>query len=261
MPKFAANLTLLFTEYDFPDRFDAAAKAGFGAVECQLPYAFDKNVIADRLYKNRLEMVLHNIPVGDWATGERGIACLPDRMGEFQDGVELAISYANVFDCKQLNCLAGIPDPETDEDVTKQTLLDNLKFAAQELGKENIRLLTEPVNTNDNPGFYLHTMRQALEIIRLVDSHNLFLQFDIYHMQIMQGDLARTIEKHMNKIKHMQIADNPSRHEPGTGEINFEFLFSHIDQIGYDGWIGCEYFPKADTESGLVWIDRLTDAA
>ena len=259
MPRFAANLSLLFTEYDFLDRFETAARAGFDAVECQLPYPFDKDTIADQLATNGLQMVLHNIPVGDWAAGERGIACLPDRIGEFQDGVGLAITYAKTLGCNQLNCLAGIPGAETDDDVTKQTLIDNLKFAANELNKQNIRLLTEPVNTIDNPGFYLHSTQQALDIIRQVDSDNLFLQYDIYHMQIMEGDLACKIENNLDKIKHMQLGDNPGRHEPGTGEINFEFLFRHIDQIGYDGWIGCEYFPKADTESGLIWVKQLSN--
>jgi len=261
MPRFAANLTLLFTEHDFLGRFEAAARAGFDAVECQLPYGFDKNVIADRLAASTLEMVLHNIPVGDWAAGERGIACLSDRIGEFQDGVELAINYAKTLGCKQLNCLAGVPDAETDEDVTRQTLIENLRFAANELNKENIHLLTEPVNTIDNPGFYLHSTRHALDIIQQVESDNLYLQYDIYHMQIMEGDLARTIENNLDKIKHIQLGDSPGRHEPGTGEINFDFILRHLDRIGYDGWIGCEYFPLNDTYAGLSWTDKLTDGA
>ncbi len=256
MPKFAANLSLLFTEHEFLDRFDAAANAGFRAVECQFPYALDQNAIADRLTVCELEWVLHNLPAGNWAAGDRGIACLPNRINEFQDGVGLAIRYAKTLGCKQLNCLAGIPDVDTDEDTVKQTLIENLRFAALELEKENIRLLTEPVNIRDNPGFYLHSVQQTFDIIQQVNSKNLFLQFDVYHMQIMQGDLARTIESALDHIKHIQIADNPGRHEPGTGEINFEFLFRRLDEIGYDGWIGCEYLPLNDTETGLFWINK-----
>jgi hydroxypyruvate isomerase len=216
------------------------------------PYEYDKGQLAEQLEKHRLVQVLHNLPAGDWGEGERGIACHPDRVGEFQDGVGKAIEYATALNCKQLNCLAGIR-PEAPEDRQRAAFVSNLKFAALKLKEAGIKLLIEPINTRDIPGFYLTRSSQALEIIREVGSDNLFLQYDIYHMQIMEGDLARTIENNLALIPHMQLADNPGRNEPGTGEINYPFLFEHIDGIGYTGWIGCEYRPKTKTEDGLGW--------
>jgi hydroxypyruvate isomerase len=254
MPKFCANLTLLFNEYSFIDRFAAAAKAGFNGVEYLFPYEHDKSRLAAQLEKHGLVQVLHNLPAGNWAKGERGIACHPDRVGEFQDGVGKAIEYARALNCKQLNCLAGICPQDAPDDRQRAAFVSNLKFAALKLKEAGIKLLIEPINTRDIPGFYLTRSRQALEIIREVGSDNLFLQYDIYHMQIMEGDLARTIESNLALIPHMQLADNPGRNEPGTGEINYAFLFDHIDGIGYKGWIGCEYKPKTQTEDGLSWI-------
>jgi hydroxypyruvate isomerase len=256
MPKFAANLTMMFNEVDFPDRFKRAANAGFKGVEYLFPYPYDKNQLADLLKTHKLAQVLHNLPAGDWAKGERGIACLPDRVGEFQDGVGQAIEYAKALDCKQLNCLAGIAPQNVPAEKARATFVGNLKFAAAELKKAGIRLLAEPINTRDIPGFYLNRTPQALDIFKEVGSDNLLLQYDIYHMQIMEGDLAMTIEKNLKQIAHMQLADNPGRHEPGTGEINYEFLFGFIDRTGYSGWIGCEYKPAAKTEAGLGWIKR-----
>jgi hydroxypyruvate isomerase len=254
MPKFCANLTLLFNEYSFIDRFAAAAKAGFKGVEYLFPYEHDKSRLAAQLEKHGLVQVLHNLPAGDWAKGERGIGCHPHRVGEFQDGVGKAIEYARALNCKQLNCLAGICPKDAPDDRQRAAFVSNLKFAALKLKEAGIKLLIEPINTRDIPGFYLTRSHQALEIIREVGSDNLFLQYDIYHMQIMEGDLARTIEANLALIPHMQLADNPGRNEPGTGEINYAFLFDHIDRIGYKGWIGCEYKPKAKTEDGLSWI-------
>jgi hydroxypyruvate isomerase len=254
MPKFCANLTLLFNEYPFIERFAAAAKVGFKGVEYLFPYEHDKDKLAEELKKHRLTQVLHNLPAGDWAKGERGIACHPDRVGEFQDGVGQAIEYARALNCKQLNCLAGTCPPSAAEDRQRAAFVSNLKFAALKLKESGIKLLIEPINTRDIPGFYLTRSRQALEIIKEVGSDNLFLQYDIYHMQIMEGDLARTIESNLALIPHMQLADNPGRNEPGTGEINYNFLFEHIDRIGYKGWIGCEYKPRKTTEEGLSWI-------
>ena len=252
MPKLCANLTFLFNEHEFIERFAAAAKAGFKAVEYMSPYEYDKGQLAEQLGKHGLVQVLHNLPAGDWGKGERGIACHPDRVGEFQDGVGKAIEYATALDCKQLNCLAGIL-PEAPEDRQRAAFVSNLKFAALKLKEAGIKLLIEPINTRDIPGFYLTRSSQALEIIREVGADNLFLQYDIYHMQIMEGDLARTIEKNLALIPHMQLADNPGRNEPGTGEINYPFLLEHIDRIGYTGWIGCEYKPRSKTEDGLGW--------
>ncbi|HEY3594796.1 MAG TPA: TIM barrel protein, partial [Polyangiaceae bacterium] len=188
----------------------------------------------------------------DFAAGERGIACLPSRIGEFQDGVGLAIEYAKALGCKQLNCLAGIQG--NDRENAARTLVDNLKFAASSLGDAGIRLLVEPLNTRDIPDFFLCRSAQAIAIINEVASPNLYLQYDVYHMQIMEGDLSRTIEKHVRRIAHFQVADNPGRHEPGTGEIYYPFLFDLIDRLGYQGWIGCEYKPSMTTIAGLDWI-------
>jgi hydroxypyruvate isomerase len=254
MPKFNANLTLLFNELDFLERFKAAKDAGFRGVEYLFPYAYPRQALVERLQLHGLTQVLHNLPAGDWAKGERGIACLPDRVGEFQDGVGTAIEYAQALQCTQLNCLAGIAPKEIDPATLHDTLVRNLQFAAVELKRAGIRLLVEPCNTRDLPGFFLSRSQQAIELIEAVGSDNLFLQYDIYHMQVMEGNLAPSIERHLDRIRHLQLADNPGRGEPGTGEINYPFLFAFIDRIGYHGWIGCEYKPAKGTVQGLGWI-------
>ena len=258
MPKFAANLTMLFNEVPFLDRFESAAKAGFKAVEFLFPYAYSAEEIRQRLDANGLELVLHNLPAGDWDAGERGIACHPDRVSEFRDGVGKAIAYATALGVKQVNCLAGKAPAGVSEDVLRQTFVDNLRFAAAELKKAGLRLLIEPINTFDIPGFYLNRTVQAVEILDEVGADNAFVQYDIYHAQRMEGELAATAQKYLSRIGHVQLADNPGRNEPGTGEINYPFLFAHLDRIGYDGWIGCEYKPAAATEAGLDWRQRLT---
>jgi hydroxypyruvate isomerase len=245
---------MLFNEVEFVDRFEAAARAGFKGVEYLFPYSHEKDLLADRLRQNDLVQVLHNLPPGDWDSGERGIACHPDRTGEFQDGVGQAIEYATALECGQVNCLAGIAPEGVDPDRLRATLVDNLGFAADRLSSHGIKLLIEPINTRDIPGFFLNHTTQAMEIIDAVVSDNLALQYDIYHMQIMEGDLAPTIERLLGSIAHMQLADNPGRHEPGTGEINYPFLFQHIDRLGYEGWIGCEYKPATATDEGLAWV-------
>lgn len=254
MPKFAANLTMMFNEVEFIDRFDAAARAGFKGVEYLFPYDYDKDAIADKLNRNNLAQVLHNLPAGDWDAGDRGNACDPNRVGEFQDGVGRAIEYATALNCPQVNCLAGIVPQGADPLKVRETFLSNLKFAAQKLGDAGIRLITEPINIRDIPGFYLNHTSQARAIIEEVGSPNLGLQHDIYHMQIMEGDLAPTIEANLGIIRHVQVADTPGRNEPGTGEINYPFIFAFLDKVGYEGWIGCEYRPLNDTEAGLSWI-------
>ena len=254
MPKLAANLTMLFNELDFVDRFEAAAQAGFKGVEYLFPYAYEKEQLREKLEQNRLVQVLHNLPAGDWAAGERGIACLPGRSDEFQEGVGKAIDYATTLGCKQVNCLAGIAPADADPAKVRQTFISNLKFAAGKLQAAGIRLLIEPCNTRDIPGFYLNRSQQALDIMDEVGSNNLFLQYDIYHMQVMEGNLAPTIERELPRIAHMQLADNPGRNEPGTGEINYPFLFGFIDALGYQGWIGCEYKPAGSTVDGLGWM-------
>ena len=253
MTKLAANLTMLYNEVDFLDRFEAAAKSGFKGVEYLFPYAYPKEQLAERLERHRLTQVLHNLPAGDWAKGERGIACHPDRVGEFQEGVGRAIDYAAALKCQQVNCLAGIAPAGVDPTKVRATFVSNLRFAADKLAAAGIKLLIEPINTFDIPGFFLSRTQQALDLIRDTGSSNLFVQYDIYHMQRMEGELANTIKAHLGQIAHVQLADNPGRNEPGTGEINYRFLFGFLDAIGYGGWIGCEYKPKANTTEGLVW--------
>ncbi|MGH8352383.1 MAG: hydroxypyruvate isomerase [Pseudomonas sp.] len=254
MPRFAANLSMLFTEVDFLDRFKAAADAGFTGVEYLFPYDFPVDEIKARLDANQLTQVLFNLPAGDWAKGERGIACHPDRVEEFRAGVDKAIAYAKVLGNQQINCLAGIRPQGLDCATVEQTFVDNLRFAAEKLEAAGIKLVMEAINTRDIPGFYLNNTKQALAIREKVGSANLFLQYDIYHMQIMEGDLARTVESNLAAINHVQLADNPGRNEPGTGEINYRFLFQHLDRIGYQGWIGCEYKPATTTVAGLGWL-------
>nr|WP_100549664.1 MULTISPECIES: hydroxypyruvate isomerase [unclassified Pseudomonas] len=254
MPRFAANLSMLFTEVDFLDRFAAAAEAGFSGVEYLFPYDFAVEEIKARLDANKLEQVLFNLPAGDWGKGERGIACHPDRLEEFRAGVDKAIAYAKVLGNKQINCLAGIRPQGPDCATVEKTFVDNLRYAADKLAGAGIRLVMEAINTRDIPGFYLSTTKQALDIRNKVGSTNLYLQYDIYHMQIMEGDLARTVESNLAAINHVQLADNPGRNEPGTGEINYRFLFEHLDRIGYQGWIGCEYKPATTTAAGLGWM-------
>jgi hydroxypyruvate isomerase len=258
MPKFAANLTMLFNEVEFLDRFDAAARAGFKGVEYLFPYAWPATQLVDQLDRHGLTQVLHNLPAGDWAAGERGIACHPDRVGEFQDGVALAIEYARTLGCEQVNCLAGIAPIGVAAETLHETFVANLRFAADKLKTAGIRLLIEPINTFDIPAFYLNRTAQAAAIQDEVGSDNLFIQYDLYHAQRMEGELANTIAKHLPRIGHMQLADNPGRNEPGTGEINYPFLFDFIDRAGYGGWIGCEYKPKGSTAAGLSWIAALT---
>jgi len=245
---------MMYNEVDFLDRFKAAASDGFKGVEYLFPYPFAPDLLVEQLKSNSLTQVLHNLPAGDWANGDRGVACQPDRQGEFQDGVGKAIEYATALGCKQLNCLAGIAPEGVDPATLTKTFVDNLKFAAGKLRTAGIKLLIEPINTRDIPGFFLCHTAQALEIMDAVGSDNLALQYDIYHMQIMEGDLAPTIERNFARIDHMQLADNPGRHEPGTGEINYPFLFRHIDKLGYKGWIGCEYKPAGKTSEGLGWL-------
>jgi hydroxypyruvate isomerase len=257
MPRFAANLTMLFTEVPFLDRFERAAKAGFTAVEFLFPYAYPAGEIRSRLDMHGLSLVLHNLPAGDWDAGERGIACLPDRLDEFRTGVARAIDYAKALGVPQLNCLAGKAPMGIDDAILRRTLVANLRYAAAELQQAGLKLLIEPINTYDIPGFYLNRTAQALAILDEVGAANAFVQYDIYHAQRMEGELAATMQKHLARIGHIQLADNPGRNEPGSGEINYEFLFAHLDRIGYSGWVGCEYKPATNTEAGLGWRQRL----
>ena len=253
MPKFSANLGMLFTEVPFHARFARARAAGFAAVEYPSPYGFAPAQLAELLQAHDLTQALLNLPCGDFAGGERGIACRPERRGEFRDGVGLGIEYARALGCQRLNCLAGTA-PGINGALAFDTFVENLRFAAAALGEADIQLLIEPINGRDMPGFYLQTSAQALTVMDAVCSDNLWLQYDVYHMQVMEGDLARGLERCLPRIAHVQIADNPGRHEPGTGEINYGFLLPYLDRLGYSGWVGCEYVPAAGTEQGLGWL-------
>jgi hydroxypyruvate isomerase len=256
MPRFCANISLLFTELELPDRFAAAARAGFKAVEIQFPYDFAAALLAERARAAGVEVVLCNLPAGDIAKGERGIGCLPSRVSEFRDGVGRALTYARALGCRRLNCLAGMAPPRTMESNLRETFVSNLRYAAGELERDGIELLMEAANTRTFPGFFLKHTAQAIGIMDEVRAPNLRLQYDLFHMQIMEGDLAKTIEANLARIGHIQFADVPDRHEPGTGEVNFEFLFAWLDRLGYSGWVGAEYIPAAGTEAGLGWARR-----
>jgi hydroxypyruvate isomerase len=258
MPRFAANLTMLFTEVPFLERFAAARSAGFESVEYLFPYAFEKEQLAAALSANKLKQVLHNLPAGNWDAGDRGIACDPARVEEFRSGVPKAIEYARVLGCPQVNCLAGKVPAGVSLELAHSTFVSNLQYAAPILKDAGIRLLIEPINRFDIPGFFLSRTDQAAGVLDAVGSDNLFIQYDIYHAQRMEGELANTLRSHLHRIGHIQLADNPGRHEPGTGEINYAWLFKHIDSIGYTGWIGCEYKPETTTSAGLHWLTSLT---
>lgn len=258
MPRFAANLTMLFNEVPFLDRFEKAAANGFDAVEFLFPYLYTAQALKERLDRHNLKLVLHNLPAGDWDAGDRGVACDPNRVDEFRAGVARAIGYATILGTPQINCLAGKAPAGASSEQLRETFVANLRFAAAELKQAGIKLLIEPINHFDIPGFYLNTTAQAISIMNQVGSDNLFLQYDIYHAQRMEGELATTMQKHLNRIAHIQLADNPGRNEPDTGEINYRFLFQHLDKLGYSGWIGCEYKPATTTEAGLGWRSALT---
>lgn len=254
MPRFSANLSFLYQDLPFLDRFDAAAQDGFLAVEYLGPYAETPEAVADALQRNGLTQALFNVPSGDWDGGERGIACLPDRVEDFRAGVRLALDYAAALGCTRLNALAGLAPGGVDPARLTDTLVDNLRWASARCAEAGVTLLMEPINTRDIPGFFLTTTAQAEAILDRVGSDNLFIQYDIYHMQVMQGDLVPTFARLKGRIAHIQVADTPGRNEPGTGEINYPFVFAEIDRLGYDGWVGCEYKPKAGTSAGLGWM-------
>jgi len=254
VPNFNANLSMMFTEIDFLERFGAAAKAGFPGVEFLFPYEYPAARIKEQLDKHKLKMVLFNMPPGDWAAGDRGIACDPARINQFQENVGKAVEYAQALGCGMIHCMAGLKPRGVSEEKMRETYIANLQFAGKELAKFNMKVLIEAINTRDIPGFYLNYSRQAFDIMHYANVPNLLFQYDIYHMQIMEGDLAPTVEKNLAKIGHMQLAGTPGRHEPSTGEINYPFLFGFFDRIGYKGWIGCEYRPATRTEEGLGWL-------
>lgn len=255
MPRFAANLSMLFTDEPFLERFARAKKAGFTAVEYLFPYEWPAEELAGQLRANGLKQVLFNLPAGDWDAGERGIACLPERVDEFRTGVEQGIRYARALGCRQVNCLAGVRPATLCEEDAWETLQENVRYAAERLAREELTLCLEAINSRvDMPGFVLDTSGKVMTLIEALDTDNVRLQYDVYHMQIMEGDLIRSLECLMPWIGHIQFADNPGRQEPGTGEINFSNVFSAIDALGYAGWVSAEYRPSGLTEQTLAWF-------
>ncbi len=253
MPKFNANLSFIFQEHAFLDRFEAAAKAGFRGVEYLSPYEHTPEVIVQCLREHNLEQVLFNLPVGDASANERGLSALPGREADFEASAQQALHYARTLGCRQLHVMAGIPPADASPEACETTYIRNLQYVAKLTQPHGIRALIEPINTRDIPGYFLNTSKQARRMIDKAGSENLFLQMDLYHCQIMEGDLAENINAQFDIISHFQIAGNPGRHEPNIGEINYPYLFDVIDGLGYTGWIGCEYRPRQGTLAGLDW--------
>lgn len=257
MPRFAANLSLMFPELGFLDKFGAARACGFDAVEFLFPYGHSAERVLHAMRQHQLRTVLFNLPAGDWAKGERGMACDPRRTAEFRAGVALALDYARTLGVSHLHCLAGLLAGGITAAEAHASYVDNLRYAAGQLAPHGITLLIEPINTFDMPGYFLTGSDQAAAVIAECAAPNLFMQFDMYHMQRMEGDAAIGIRKHFPLIRHMQLADVPGRHEPGTGSMDYPALFALVDQLGYSGWIGCEYHPLGDTAAGLEWLRSL----
>lgn len=257
MPKFAANLTMLFTEVPFMERFAQARAAGFTHVEYLFPYPFPAADLRAALDKNGLKQVLFNLPAGDWAAGDRGIAAQPGRSEEFRAGVPKALEYARVLGVNRLNCLVGKRVAGRSDDEHWQTVVQNVRFAATALAAQGIELVVEPINHYDIPGFFINRTEQALRLIDEVGQPNVRVQFDLYHAQREEGEVTATFRKHIARIGHVQIADNPGRNQPGTGELNFPFLFRELDAAGYTGWVGLEYIPKPDTVASLGWMKAM----
>jgi hydroxypyruvate isomerase len=256
MPKFAANLSFIFQEVGFLDRFAAAAQSGFKAVEYLGAYDQPPETVAAALERHGLTQALFNMPPGDWTAGERGMAALPGREAEFRAGVETALTYAKATKCRLLHAMAGLIPEGADRGAAERTYVANLRQAAERCAGEGVTVIIEPINTRDIPGYFLNTTTQAMRIIEAVGHPNLKLQLDLYHVQVMEGDLGHKIRELAGRYPHIQIAGNPGRHEPDIGEINYPFLFELLDEIGYAGWIGCEYRPQGETRAGLGWARR-----
>ena len=256
MPRFAANLSMMFNEVPFLDRFAAAAKAGFEGVEFLFPYDFPAAEIRKRLKGEGLTQALFNMPPGDWANGERGLTSLPGRQSEFHEAVKRALDYAAELECRHVHCMAGIPGPDVAPGTAAALFAANLAWATERAAPAGVKLVIEPINHRDMPGYFLNTQAQGAAVIEAIGRDRLGLQFDLYHVQITEGDISKRMEKHMPIISHMQIADVPARNEPGTGEIGWSYLFRRMDELGYTGWVGCEYRPAGDTVAGLGWRER-----
>ena len=259
MPRFAANLSMMFNEVPFLDRFALAAKAGFKGVEFLFPYEHPAAEIAARLKDNGLQQVLFNAPAGDFAKGERGMAAIPGKQAAFRDSIKLALEYATTLACPRLHIMAGLKPEGVAHDTLTAVYGANLAYAAEECAKVSVKPIIEPINHRDIPGFFLNTTDQAAAIIAAVGPEKLGMQFDLYHCQITEGDVVKRVEKHLPLIAHMQVADTPGRHEPGTGEVNWPFVFKTIDALGFRGWIGCEYRPAGETLAGLSWFAPYKD--
>lgn len=261
MPKFSANLSMMFNEVPFLDRFAAARDAGFKAVEYLFPYDYAPEVIAERLAACGLENNLFNMPPGNWAAGERGITCIPGREEEFRAGVEKAILYATRLGVKRVHAMAGVPPAGSDPAACKATMIANLKYAAEQLAQHGITLLVEAINHRDIPGFFISRQSETFELLQAVAAPNFKMQIDCYHMQIMEGDLSMNLKRYMPHCGHVQIAGVPGRNEPDTGEVRYENIFRLLDELGYTGWVGCEYKPLGKTVDGLGWFRRMTAVA
>lgn len=256
MLRFCANLSFLFTEQPFPERFAAAAAAGFKGVEYLFPYDWPAAQLAGWLEAAGLSQVLFNLPAGDWAAGERGLACHPGREAEFAASLALALEYAEVLGCRRLHALAGLRPAGVPEVELEAVFLHNMAHAAESCARQGVTLLIEPINSRvDMPGYWLDTPAKAFALQQKLNHAQLLVQLDLYHAQIMAGDLSRILEQHLHQIGHIQVADNPGRHEPGTGEIHYPYLLQRLEALGYQGWIGCEYKPERDTLSSLDWLD------
>jgi hydroxypyruvate isomerase len=253
MPRLAANLSLLFAERPFLERFSAARAAGFRYVEYQYPYEFSPHDVAAAAREAGVQVVLHNVPRGQAHRGEHGTACLPGRESAFRADLERAVEYAAAAGCPRLHCLAGVVPADADRSALHATYVANLKFAAARLQREGMKLLIEPVSERTAANYFLGSSAQAIRVLDEVGADNAFLQYDLFHMQLLEGNLTATVERLLPRIGHMQLADAPGRHEPGTGEINFAFVLQRIDALGYAGWMGCEYNPQGDTVAGLKW--------
>ena len=256
MPKFAANLSMMYVEHSFLERFAAARADGFSAVEFLFPYEHAPEEIAARLKDSGLTQALFNLPPGDWNAGERGISALPGREAEFAKGVDTALAYALVTGCKTLHAMAALVSPGADRDAMRRTYVGNLRAAAATLLPHGITLVIEPINTRDMPGYFLNYQQQARDVVAEVGAANLKVQLDLYHCQIMEGDLEKQIRLNLPSVGHVQIAGLSARHEPDQGELDCHYLFKLLDEVGYDGFIGCEYRPSGATSDGLQWFQR-----
>ena len=258
MPRLAANLSMMFNEAPFLDRFAAARKAGFEGVEFLFPYDFPATALRERLTAEGLSQVLFNMPPGDWANGERGTASLPGRQAEFRESVKKALDYAVALDCRQVHCMAGIVPAGVSMTTATAVYAANLAWAVEQAKPAGVKLVIEPINHRDMPGYFLNTQAQGAAFVEAIGHDRLGLQFDLYHVQVTEGDITKRMEQFLPVIDHMQIADVPARHEPGTGEIGWAYVFRRMDELGYQGWVGCEYRPAGDTVAGLRWREQFS---